>query len=128
MIKQRGISRHLILLIISATIVLASSCKLRVVVSEGGRVVSLSGAYECESGQSCKLNVVDVFFDETFTAVAAEGHYFRRWNSGERALCADSYGDCRLSTVGFAGNEILEGFLESEEVFFLRALFAQGKL
>jgi len=101
-------------------------CKLRIKVPEGGRVASDSGTYSCESGQKCTIDVVDIFFDEDFLAQPAPGYYFRRWKGGERFFCADTYGSCRLSTVFFAGKPVLEQLLESDEIFFLMPLFAEG--
>jgi len=113
-------------LLVLALILALASCKLRVSAPEGGRVVSESGAYECIPGKSCKIDVVDIFFSENFIAQAAQGYYFRRWKGGDHTLCGDTYGSCRLSTAGFEGNAFLESFLMSDEVFFLRPLFAQG--
>jgi antitoxin component YwqK of YwqJK toxin-antitoxin module len=114
------------IIFILALIVALASCKLRVKVPEGGRVVSASGAYECIPEKPCKIDVVDIFFSENFIAQAAQGYYFRRWKGGDHTLCGDTYGSCRLSTAAFEGNAVLESFLMSDEVFFLRPLFARG--
>ena len=51
------------------------ACKLVITVPEGGTVESLSGAYSCDAGQTCTIDVVDTFFDESFTARAVP----RKW-------------------------------------------------
>ncbi len=109
-----------------ALLLAIAGCKLRITVPEGGGVASESGAYRCASGQKCTIDVVDVHFDETFLAQPAPGYYFRRWKGGDRFFCADTYGSCRLSTVFFAGKPAFEQVLESDEVFFLMPLFAEG--
>jgi len=115
------------LLVIATLVVAASGCRLRIVVPEGGRVVSESGAYQCEAGQKCNIEVVDIFFRETFRAEPAEGFYFRRWKDGDRHFCASTYAGCALATTGFGGNAALQQILESTEVFFISPLFAPGQ-
>jgi antitoxin component YwqK of YwqJK toxin-antitoxin module len=110
-----------------ATLALSSiGCKLRIVVLEGGRVVSESAAFNCQPTQKCTIDVSDVFFNETFQAVPADGYFFRRWKAGNLYLCADTYQNCPLSTASFAGKPALEQLLESDEIFSLGPLFAAG--
>lgn len=61
------------------TAVSLSGCKVQITVPEGGRVESTSGAYVCESGEACTIDVVDVFFDEIFQAQPAPGYEFVSW-------------------------------------------------
>ena len=56
-----------------------TSCKLRIVVPEGGSVTTSSGAYHCAVGEKCDIDVVDFYFDETFAAVPADGYAFKAW-------------------------------------------------
>ena len=53
-------------------IAVVSGCKVVVIVPEGGRVISESGAHVCNASESCEISVVDFFFDETFVAEPAE--------------------------------------------------------
>ena len=102
---------------------LVSSCKVRIVVPEGGSVKSSSGAYNCASGKTCNIDVVDIFFDETFTAVPASGYTFKSWKKRRKGFCGGKSKPCHLYTSGFAGNNPLMAFLESKEVFYLQPRF-----
>ena len=113
-------------LLVLAISLLVVGCKVRITVPEGGRVVSDSGAFSCEAGQTCDIDVSDVFFDETFRAQAKAGYFFRKWEAGDRLLCGESYQECHLFTTFFAGNAALEQFLESGEIFYLRPMFTSG--
>lgn len=100
-----------------------AGCKLHIVVPAGGEVLSQSGEYRCQAGQTCPIEVLDLFFDETFEAVPAEGYDFERWLNRERGFCGGNSDSCRLVTSGFAGNDILLSFLASDIVFFLQPIF-----
>ena len=101
-----------------------SACKLVIPVPEGGRVASASGAYDCETGQTCEVDVVDFFFDERFSAEAADGQVFLGWQSRDNGLCGGWTGDCPLVTSAFEGVEQLEQVLTSDEAFYLEPVFA----
>lgn len=111
--------------IITAIVVLMclSACKVRIEVPEGGKVVSESGAISCASGQSCDIDVVDLFFDETFKAVPDSGYAFIQWQKKDRGLCGGSTTACRLYTSGFEGNAALMSFLNNNEIFYLSPQF-----
>ena len=64
-----------------------TGCKIRIVVPEGGRVTTSSGAYNCTAGKTCDIDVVDIFFDQTFTAQPAQGYDFTGWQKRDRGLC-----------------------------------------
>ena len=115
-----------ILIVITLSTLLLGGCKIRIEVPEGGRVTTNSGSYDCETGAVCEIDVVDLFFDETFRGEPATGYRFDSWLKRQRGLCGGSDGSCRLFTSGFEGNDILMGFLErQEEVFFLVPQFVQ---
>jgi antitoxin component YwqK of YwqJK toxin-antitoxin module len=126
MIRRLAGKVPLQVLFIPVVILALAGCKLRVVVPEGGVVISESGAYECLPGKPCNIQVVDIFFNENLIAEPEQGYYFRHWKGGDHTLCADSFNNCQLSTGAFEGRPALEQFLESDEVFFLRPLFALG--
>jgi hypothetical protein len=86
-------------------------------VPEAGRVVSVSGTYECEAGSTCTVEVVDILFDETFEVVVEEGYTFEGWAAG--GLCGSLTAPCHLWTTFFGDNETLTAFLESDDVFSL---------
>lgn len=99
-------------------------CKVQLATNEGGSITTKSGTYECNTSQACPtVNVVDLFFDETFVAQANTGYEFSGWKVRDRGLCGGNKGDCRLFTAGFAGNAALMGFLENDQVFYLEADF-----
>jgi hypothetical protein len=98
-------------------------CKLEIRVPQGGKVVSTDGAYICEAGQTCLVDVVDLFFDQTFVAEADEGYYFSKWKDKDSNLCGGEIGACRLATAEFEGHPELQAFLESDEIFVLEPKF-----
>ena len=100
-----------------------SACKLEITVPDGGSVRSESGAYFCRTGDTCTIDVVDFFFNESFVAEPAVGYTFTGWRSNERGLCGGNDGKCKLSTTRFFGNPVLLAFLESDEVFYLEPEF-----
>ena len=101
-----------------------SACKISITVPEGGSVATESGSLNCRAGSTCVVDVVDLFFDETFVARPAEGYRFAQWQKQHRGLCGGNSTSCRLFTSGFAGNDALLAFLGNNEVFFLNPVFA----
>ena len=104
-------------------LVVLSACKISITVPEGGSVVTESGSLNCRAGSTCLVDVVDLFFDETFVARPAEGYRFAQWRKQHRGLCGGNSSPCRLFTSGFAGNDALLAFLVNDEVFFLDPVF-----
>lgn len=98
-----------------------AGCRLWVSAPTGATVVSDSGAYNCEAGNTCRFDVVDVFFDETFRIETEIGYRFIGWNGeGNRTLCGGKEeAACRLTTTGFPGNPALLALLESDTIFNL---------
>ena len=108
---------------ISAVFLGLPGCKIEIRVPQGGTVQSSDGAYICEAGQTCVIDVVDLFFDETFIAVPAPGYTFSRWKDKDRYLCGGETAPCRLFTADFEGKPALESIMESDETFFLEPRF-----
>ncbi|MEQ9462095.1 MAG: hypothetical protein RJQ10_00415 [Haliea sp.] len=108
---------------LALTLVATAGCKIRIEVPPGGSVGTQSGSLQCNAGQTCDVDVDDLFFDETFAATPAAGFRFRHWETRQRGFCGGNIQTCRLFTAGFAGNDTLLGFLESDEVFFLTPVF-----
>ena len=98
-------------------------CKLQISIPQGGSVLSADGAYACYSGQTCVIDVVDLFFDETFTAVPARGFYFGGWKKVDGGLCGGETTPCTLSTAAFEGVPALQEILESDQTFHLEPVF-----
>ena len=111
--------------LLASGLLVLSACKLQIKVPQGGTVTSSDGAYTCEAGQTCTIDVVDLFFDETFVAEAAPGYYFSRWNKLDGYLCGAETTPCQLSTAAFEGHPALEAMLESNETFALQPVFVK---
>jgi CubicO group peptidase (beta-lactamase class C family) len=107
-------------------VVLVASCKVRVVVPEGGSVKTISGAYSCAAGSQCDIDVRDLMFDETFIVEPAEGYYFKSWKKRERGFCGGRVESCHLYTSLFGPYPALVSFLEDDEVFFLEPVFERS--
>lgn len=123
--------KYLLLLSIS---VLVASCKLAVIVVEGGEVQRAEGSspltisQTCMEGTICNLEVSDTNFNRKFYAVPKAGWYFEKWNSGDRFFCANSTDvACGLSLEGIAGNAVIEEVVASSETFYLMPVFKQRK-
>ena len=102
---------------------LVAGCKVSITVPQGGVVVSQSGSIRCEAGQTCTIDVYDIYFDETFEAIPAAGYSFVEWRQRDRGLCGGDDKPCQLQTTGFEGNANLLAVLESDEVFYLEPVF-----
>ena len=123
MATRYGIHRVVQLLAVVALVLSGTACKLRLTVPEGGRIVSESGSHSCEAGQTCEIDVVDGFFNETFQAQPAPGYRFIRWHRREFALCGGLNTRCPLTTSYFPGTPLMQ-ILESDTAFYLEPEFA----
>lgn len=115
--------KRCVIFLLLLPLVLLAACRVRIVVPEGGAVASESGAYRCNAGARCEIQVVDTFFDETFVAEPAQGYRFAGWRKRHRSFCGGNTAPCRLATSGFEGDDNLMQILESDEVFFLEPVF-----
>ncbi len=114
------------LLALAAAAATLAGCRVEMTVPPGGMVVSESGAYQCQAGHTCSIDVVDAYFNETFRAVPAPDNTFMGWASGRNALCGGQQKPCVLNSAGAAGNPQLAPLLESDEVFTLNPVFLQN--
>lgn len=112
-----------LLALLAASLVIVG-CKLQVVVPPGGRVVSESGNFSCEAGESCTVDVTDVFFDETFRAIPDPGYTFVSWRQRLQGWCGGRNAPCRLTTTGFVDTPLLS-ILNEDYVFYLQPIFAK---
>lgn len=110
-------------LLLAGVLLALPGCKIHIKAPHGGTVRSSDGAYLCEAGEKCVIDVVDFYFDETFIAEPAPGFYFSHWNKLDGFLCGGETGPCRLSTAGLEGNAALQSMLESDDTFYLQAIF-----
>ena len=102
-----------------------TACKIVIEVPAGGTVKTESGNYLCKQKRSCSIEVVDVFFNETFRASPFQGWAFAGWQKRERALCGGTLKDCTLSTESFGAYEALMSVLSSDEEYYLIPLFEE---
>lgn len=102
-----------------------TACKIVIEVPAGGTVKTESGNYLCKQKRSCTIDVVDVFFNETFRASPAKGWAFAGWQKRDKALCGGTLKDCTLSTESFGAYEALLSVLASDEEYYLIPLFEE---
>lgn len=103
-------------IILVAAIASITACKVQVEVPVEGSVTTISTLGDCAAGQVCTLDVADSTFDETFTAVPAEGWQFAGWKQGNTHLCSGSQAPCNYNTSVFEGNEDVTPFLENQDI------------
>jgi len=98
-----------------------ASCKLAVIVDEGGTVLSQSGLNDCIGPNYCSITIEDENFSETFTAVASDGYEFIKWQDGTGFQCANSTSITCTVEVPSGPNSGL--IVESAETASVRPLF-----
>lgn len=74
-------------------------CRITQVVPDGGFVRSSSGAHDCQSGQTCVIEIANGPFTDTFTAIAAPGYRFTGWRTGKNSLCGGKDTPCALLDI-----------------------------
>ncbi len=90
------------LAIAAGTLFILSGCKLAIVVTSGGEVVSASGQHDCASRRVCEIEITTDDFTETFTAIPAPGYEFEKWQGGPGFNCPDSTDpNCLVTNNGF---------------------------
>jgi hypothetical protein len=100
-----------------------AACKLVITVPPGGVVKSASGNHDCGAGRTCEIDVVDVFFDESFSARSHEDYVFKGWRKKDRYFCGNSTENCVLSTTWMGDYPKIMAILASEQRFFLEPVF-----
>lgn len=111
-----------IVLLVSITALMAS-CKLAVIVVEGGQVRS-TGSGTCLAGSICIVDVTDPGFSESFTAVPGTGWYFQKWNSGGGFFCGgQTSATCQLSFQDYEETKAVADMVASSELFYLMPVF-----
>lgn len=98
------LAKHLVLI---ATALALTGCKLAVMVSSGGYVESSSGTRDCTGPDYCEFVITDPAFSETFTAVPRPGYSFVGWQDGNGFICTNEGGtSCTVAmpneTIGAA--------------------------
>jgi len=111
-----------VLLLLAASTVI-TGCKLQIIVPPGGHVVSESGNISCGAGESCTIDITDVFFDETFQAIPDPGYTFVSWRQRLLGWCGGRNAPCRLTTTGLLDTPFMS-MLEDDYLFYLQPIFA----
>jgi hypothetical protein len=110
--------------VISLALFALAGCRLGVIVTEGGDVVSGTGTRDCAAGSVCEFEINDTNFIDTFTAVAKPGYQFVKWRGGSDFFCGDQVNlTCALSNVGTAGNAPIEAVIASFQLFLIMPIF-----
>jgi hypothetical protein len=100
-------------LLFSLSILFLASCRLLITTDETGYIISGSGSADCAQA-SCEISISDIY-TETFTAVAAQGYRFVKWD-GICAPAPTKVCEVKLSSLPEAYSE-LSGDAELSAVF-----------
>lgn len=111
-------------ILILLTIVTLAACKVEIEVPTSGSVTTNSNNINCAAGQTCSVDVVDIFFDETFVAQPATDFVFTGWKRKARSLCSGALTPCFIDSSYAAGNAPLTALLNNpNEIFYLKPSF-----
>jgi hypothetical protein len=113
--------RTLKCLLMTATVSLVAACRLEVMVSDGGIVISESGGRDCTGASYCINDIDDPYFNDTFTAIANPGYEFVRWQAGEGFLCGDD-ADVTCS-ISISGGPFAEAIVASGVSLYIMPVF-----
>jgi hypothetical protein len=117
------LAKHCKYALLATALCFLASCKVAVIVVEGGQVES-QGSGTCTSGSVCMHQVNNTSYYETFTAVADTGWQFVRWNSGGGFLCGDlTDAACVITTLGAQGAPLIEAVIASAATFNIMPVF-----
>lgn len=100
-----------------------AGCKIQISVPEGGKVKSLSGAYVCQAGQVCLIDIYDLYFEEEFVAVPDTGYKFVEWEKVDGGLCVGKATPCKIVSAPAKSDAALMILLESDAIFLLKPVF-----
>lgn len=91
---------------LSVMLLFLSGCKLSLLVSTGGDVLSSDPEYSCVGGKVCEVEISEATFNETFRAIPRPGYVFSKWAGGTNFhLCAESTDPvCAVSNLQLAGS------------------------
>lgn len=109
-----------ILMILTAASVL-SGCRLEVIVSDGGNVLSQSGLRDCTGASYCINEIDDPYFNDIFTAVANPGYEFVRWQAGGGFFCGNSTN--ATCSFGLQGGPNADAIVATEVSTYLMPIF-----
>lgn len=117
------LTKHLSLLV---TVGLLASCKISVLVPEGGSVSS-AGSATCNNvtaGQACVIDVPDTNFGTQFIALPDPFFVFDHWYDAPGFLCAGSTTPSCIADNTVAANvPIVEAFVATKQALYIMPVF-----
>lgn len=107
---------------------LMTGCKLALLVTANGDVLSSSGTRDCAGGRICEFDVTAAGFSETFTATARPGYEFSKWQAGDYYQCANSENPvCTVSNGPASDDPLVESIrnsiLDTGMYFYAKPIF-----
>lgn len=107
-----------------AVLATLAACKVEIEVPTSGGLTTQSNNINCGSGQTCSVDIVDIFFNETFEAQPAADFVFTGWKQKTGGLCGGSMAPCSLDSSYAAGNAPLTALLnDPNAIFYLEPSF-----
>ena len=103
-----------------------TGCKIQIEVPSGGSVTTESGNHGCDSGDVCVIDIVDLFFNESFIAQPDPGYTFLQWKKRPGGLCGGKTGQCPINSGLAELHELFMAILESDHTFFLEPDFGRS--
>ncbi len=111
-------------IVMLAGLVLAG-CKVPINVPPEGRVVTDSGTFSCEAGQTCVVEFTDMSYDETFRAEPKPNYVFSHWAYQDEGgvLCAGNSKPCRLVPGMLADDPAIQELVEGDNSYPMNPVF-----
>ena len=111
-------------ILILLAIATLTACKVEIEVPTSGSVTTNSNNINCAAGQTCSVDVVDIFFDETFVAQPATDFVFTGWKRKARGFCSGGLTPCTIESSYAAGNAALTDALNNpNNIWYLEPSF-----
>lgn len=104
---------------------LLQGCNLKIVAPLSGAVVSDSGMYICQPGESCTITSNRLLLNEVFSVVPEQGYFFQYWLAGDNNLCSEDVEACAtLINSGIdVDRDLISLVLSGEASFTLQPKF-----
>ena len=91
-------------------------CKIEIETAVEGGVSTNSTAITCAANTTCRVDVSDIYFDETFIALPGPGWNFSSWQEKSGGLCGGETTSCTVRSSGPDGNSCEDGILIDDTV------------
>lgn len=111
-------------LVLTCLLLTLAGCKLAVIVTSGGDIISASSTRDCASETICEFTTLSDDFAETFTAIPREGYVFKQWAAGPGFMCGDSTDPhCNVTNVGLSAFNGVMDVITSGQILHAMPLF-----